>query len=71
MPPSVARVTTINWNNELAEQLDWHWRTQFRPRLEGLTRSAGGLIAPVSYAPAAVTIMSVTNPAARPSMTPQ
>jgi hypothetical protein len=30
-------MTIINWNNELAEQLDWHWRTQFRPRLDGLT----------------------------------
>jgi DinB superfamily len=27
----------IDWNGELAEQLDWHWRTQLRPRLEGLT----------------------------------
>jgi DinB superfamily len=27
----------INWSNELAEQLDWHWQNQFRPRLEGLT----------------------------------
>lgn len=29
--------TTLRWNDELVEQLDWHWRTQLRPRLEGLT----------------------------------
>jgi hypothetical protein len=27
----------INWNDQLAEQLDWHWSNQLRPRLEGLT----------------------------------
>jgi DinB superfamily len=27
----------INWTHELAEQLDWHWHKQLRPRLEGLT----------------------------------
>jgi DinB superfamily len=27
----------INWSNELAEQLDWHWQNHLRPRLEGLT----------------------------------
>jgi hypothetical protein len=27
----------IEWNNELADQLDWHWQNQLRPRLEGLT----------------------------------
>jgi hypothetical protein len=26
-----------DWTHELAEQLDWHWRTQLRPRLDGLT----------------------------------
>jgi hypothetical protein len=25
------------WNHSLAEQLDWHWREQLRPRFEGLT----------------------------------
>jgi hypothetical protein len=25
------------WNDDLVEQLDWHWRMQARPRLEGLT----------------------------------
>jgi hypothetical protein len=30
-------MTTIDWNNELAEQLDVHWRAQLRPRLDGLT----------------------------------
>jgi hypothetical protein len=27
----------IEWNSQLAEQLDWHWRTHLRPRLDGLT----------------------------------
>ena len=28
---------SIDWNEELAEQLDWHWRSHLRPRLDGLT----------------------------------
>ena len=27
----------IDWTDELAEQLDWHWREHLRPRLDGLT----------------------------------
>jgi hypothetical protein len=27
----------IDWAHQLAEQLDWHWRRQLRPRYEGLT----------------------------------
>ena len=27
----------IDWTEELAEQLDLHWRSQLRPRLDGLT----------------------------------
>lgn len=27
----------IDWTETLTEQLDWHWRTQLRPRLDGLT----------------------------------
>ena len=27
----------IDWTHELTEQVDWHWRAQLRPRLEGLT----------------------------------
>jgi DinB superfamily len=27
----------IDWTCQLAEQLDWHWRRQLRPRYEGLT----------------------------------
>lgn len=26
-----------DWNTMLAEQLDWHWRAQLRPRMDGLT----------------------------------
>lgn len=26
-----------DWTHELVEQIDWHWRQQLRPRLEGLT----------------------------------
>lgn len=28
---------TVDWNSELLDQLDWHWRHQLRPRLAGLT----------------------------------
>jgi len=28
---------SIDWNQLLPEQLDWHWRTHVRPRWEGLT----------------------------------
>ncbi len=28
---------TVDWNTELAGQLDWHWQQQLRPRLSGLT----------------------------------
>lgn len=31
------RLTAIDWNTELADQLDWHWQHQLRPRLDGLT----------------------------------
>jgi hypothetical protein len=27
----------LDWNDLLAEQLEWHWRHQLRPRLDGLT----------------------------------
>jgi DinB superfamily len=27
----------IDWNTELADQLDWHWTHQLRPRMGGLT----------------------------------
>jgi hypothetical protein len=27
---------TLDWTAELAEQLDFHWRVHFRPRLDGL-----------------------------------
>jgi hypothetical protein len=27
----------VDWTGQLHEQLDWHWRTQLRPRLDGLT----------------------------------
>jgi hypothetical protein len=30
-------MTDVDWNFQLAEQLDWHWRRQLRPRLNGLT----------------------------------
>src|SRR5258708_11488649 len=30
-------MTDVDWNLQLAEQLDWHWREQLRPRLNGLT----------------------------------
>jgi hypothetical protein len=27
----------LDWTHLLTEQLDWHWRTQLRPRLDGLS----------------------------------
>ncbi len=27
----------IDWNGQLLDQLDWHWRQQLRPRLDGLS----------------------------------
>ena len=30
-------MTDVDWKFQLAEQLDWHWREQLRPRLNGLT----------------------------------
>jgi hypothetical protein len=33
-------MTDVDWNFQLAEQLDWHWRGQLRPRLNGLTHGA-------------------------------
>ena len=29
--------TAVDWHGQLFEQLDWHWRTSTRPRLDGLT----------------------------------
>jgi hypothetical protein len=29
-------MTDVDWNFQLAQQLDWHWREQLRPRLNGL-----------------------------------
>src|SRR5262245_21292480 len=28
---------TIDWNKQLFEQLDWHWRDHLRPRFDGMT----------------------------------
>ena len=28
---------TLDWNDELRSQLEWHWDNQLRPRLSGLT----------------------------------
>jgi DinB superfamily len=27
----------VDWNAELVDQLEWHWKHQLRPRLDGLT----------------------------------
>ena len=29
--------TSVQWNRELVDQLDWHWTNHARPRLDGLT----------------------------------
>jgi DinB superfamily len=28
---------SIDWNEQLVDQMDWHWQNQLRPRLDGLT----------------------------------
>ena len=28
--------TIVDWHGQLVEQLDWHWHSQARPRLDGL-----------------------------------
>ena len=30
-------MSDVDWNQQLIEQLDWHWQQQLRPRLDGLT----------------------------------
>jgi len=30
-------MTATDWNTQLVDQADWHWREHLRPRLEGLT----------------------------------
>ncbi len=35
--PPYRRGVDLNWTKELTEQLDFYWRHQFLPRLEGLT----------------------------------
>ncbi|GIE98438.1 DinB family protein [Paractinoplanes rishiriensis] len=30
-------MTDLTWNDQLRDQLDWHWTKQLRPRLDGLT----------------------------------
>ncbi len=30
-------MSTVDWTEQLVDQLEWHWQTQARPRLEGLT----------------------------------
>lgn len=30
-------MTKITWNTALIDQIDWHWRSQLRPRLDGLS----------------------------------
>ena len=34
---STATVVPLDWFPALAEQLDWHWTTNLRPRMDGLT----------------------------------
>jgi hypothetical protein len=37
MPSSTPTTPRIDWNAQLVDQLDWHWKRQLRPRLDGLT----------------------------------
>ena len=33
----LVELSVIDWSHQLVEQLDWHWRHQLRPRLDGLS----------------------------------
>lgn len=35
--PGTRSEGTVDWTEELASQLEWHWENQVRPRLEGLS----------------------------------
>jgi hypothetical protein len=35
--PAYGHRMNVDWSEQLAAQLDWHWHAQFRPRLDGLT----------------------------------
>ena len=37
-------MSDVDWSFQLAQQLDWHWREQLRPRLNGLTDEELSLI---------------------------
>jgi hypothetical protein len=37
MGPTETTAPAIDWTGQLAEQLDWHWKSHLRPRLDGLT----------------------------------
>ncbi len=36
-PTTPPNPTTVDWPAEAVDQIDWHWRTQLRRRLDGLT----------------------------------
>ena len=38
-------MSDVDWTSQLAEQLDWHWRSQCRPRLDGKMLHHGAEIA--------------------------
>lgn len=75
----------VDWVRELTGQLDWHWREQLRPRLDGLTdeeyfwepvdgcwsvRDRGTSEAPISAGSAAFTIdFAIPEPTPSPVTT--
>lgn len=77
-------MTNEIWNEVLRDQIDWHWRHQLRPRLEGLTdqeyfwepgtgswnvRARGTGTAPVQAGSGAITIDFAFPPPEPPPFT--
>lgn len=60
---TVTAMSAIDWSNELAEQLDWHWRVQLRPRLgsDGLARPCGPVEGPYAEASMAALVLHINR----------
>jgi hypothetical protein len=54
---------SIDWIEELAEQLDAHWRSQLRPRLDGLARACGPAEGPYAEVPMASLVLRINREA--------
>ena len=54
---------SIDWDEELAERLEWHWRSQLRPRLDGLARACGPAEGPYAEVPMASLVLHINREA--------